>query len=307
MSDEISQGLGGTDGDNSPVGDSNSSEISESPESTFGDLPELGDNGQPQDTANGASKGHPAWDEYLKDIPEQFRPQVTPAFEKWDKDFQKVQSRFAPYEKFTQHQPEELEAAMQVAQYLRTNPRALYDNLAERFGFNNADEDQGQSEEEDDLFGFDDNSDKDDSIENNPRFREVTEQLQAMQQFIQQQAEQQQQAEITAQAQRETEESFAHIEKSINRNLSNAEKSEIIKRTVMIGDANGGKNYDLIEGYKDFAKFANSIRNQPSKNDTAPAVLSGSGGLPVKNKDDLSFDQKFDGYAAQIAALNKQQ
>lgn len=303
MSGEISQGLSGTDGDTSPVGDSNSSELSESPELTFGELPELPeDNDQTADTATGNTKGHPAWDEYLKDIPEQFRSQVTPAFEKWDKDFQKVQSRYAPYEKFTQHDPAELDAAMQVTQLLRTNPKALYDNLAERFGFN-ANVDQGQSEEEDDPYSFEDDEDEDDSIENNPQFREMAEKFQQMQEFIQNQQRQQQAAQMEAQVQQETNQAFNQIEKAIGRSLSQQEKTEVIKRAVLNGDSTG--NYDIIEGYKDFARLANSIRNQPRKNASAPAVLSGNGGLPVKSTEDQSLDEKFAGFAAQIAAGNQ--
>ena len=308
MSDEISQGLSGTDSDNTPVGES--SDTSQQ----FGEYPELG-NDSNEESQSGTTEGneskqgngHPAWQPYLEEIPEPFRQQVTPAFEKWDKDAQEkiraVQSKYAPYEPFIERDPQELQAAIQISELLRTNPKALYDNLAQRFGFN-ANSDQGQSNDEDSEFDpFAETEGKNgDSIENDPRFKQLSQELEQLKQFQQQQIEQQQAAQAEAEANQQVQESFGQIEAQIKRPLNEVEKAEILKRTVLIGDSTG--NYDVLEGYKDFAKFANSIRNQPRANDTAPAVLSGNGGLPVKSQD-MSLDQKFNSWADQIAAMNK--
>ena len=308
MSEEISQGLSGTDSDNTPVGESNSSEVSESLELTFAEnYPDLGDKSEKDQSGtaegNASKSGHPAWQEYLEEIPEVFRPQVTPAFEKWDKEaqdrIQKVQSKYAPYEKFTQHQPEELDAAMQLVHALRTNPKGVYDDMARRFGFS-ANVDQGQSDKDDDSFdpfGDDSEEKKNDSIENHPQFQALQQQVAQFQQAFQQQQEAQQAARVEAQVKQETEQAFSQIERTIGKPLNEIEKKEILRRTVLIGDQTG--NYDVIEGYRDFAQFANQLRNQPRANDTAPAVLSGNGGMPVKSQD-MSIDEKFDHWTKQL-------
>lgn len=275
-------------------------------DNTFGDFPDLpsqqGSGTADQDSQDN-SGGHPAWGEYLKDIPEQFHRQVTPAFEKWDKEVQKAQSKYAPYKDFLDRDPQELNAALQVAELLKTNPKALYENLGERFGFANFGQDL--SDEEDDSDEYEEYEDDDDSsIQNDPRFQELTEKYNQMAQYIQAQEQQKQAAAAEQQAQQELNSAFDQIESSINRNLSEREKQEIIQRTVVIGDKTG--NYDIIEGYKDFSKFVNTIRNQPRAADSAPRVLSGNGGLPVKNQD-ADLDQKFDQYAALIEAGNKNQ
>lgn len=290
-------------GADSSVGDTTSQDNS------FGDFPELPSQDSGTAEAGNAAEtdntgGHPAWSEYLKDIPEQFHRQVTPAFEKWDKEVQKAQSKYAPYKDFLDKDPQELGMALQVAELLRTNPKALYENLGERYGFANFDQDLSDEEDDSDEYDEYEDDEEESSIQNDPRFQELAEKYNQMAQYIQAQEQQKQAAEAEQQAQQEVNSAFDQIESSINRNLSEREKQEIIQRTVVIGDKTG--NYDIIEGYKDFSKFVNTIRNQPRAADSAPRVLSGNGGLPVKNQD-ADLDQKFDQYAALIEAANKNQ
>lgn len=302
MGDTENTGSADSQGTDTAVGDDTTQD------STFGDYPDLSsqqDSGTADQDSQDNSGGHPAWDEYLKDIPEVFHPQVKPAFEKWDKNFQKVQSEYEPYKEFIGTDPNELQAALQVANLIRTNPKALYDNLGSRYGFN-SNFDQGQSDEEDDSedeYGYEYESEEESSIEDDPRFQELANKYAEMAQYIQRQQQEQQEQQQMAQVKQETEQAFSEIEKGLGRTLNDNERAEIVQRTVMLGDRNGG-NYDIREGYKDFAQFVNTVRSQPRANDSAPDVLSGNGGLPVKSQD-MSLDEKFEHWANQIAAGNK--
>ena len=45
-------------------------------------------------------RGNPAWGEILDKTPSQLHPMMIPVFQKWDKNFQDVQSRYAPYKDY---------------------------------------------------------------------------------------------------------------------------------------------------------------------------------------------------------------
>lgn len=82
---------------------------------------------------------NPAWNEYLKDVPESLRPLVTPAFESWDKgvqeQFVRLKSQFEPFKRFQEREidPEYLDRAYDVAQRLQNDPVAIYQSLHQYF------------------------------------------------------------------------------------------------------------------------------------------------------------------------------
>jgi hypothetical protein len=92
---------------------------------------------------------NPAWNDVINYIPEEERAKVIPKLQEWDNNFAKVQSDFAPYKPLLEHKVsmEEVSRAFQFAQLVNTNPRAVYDELGQRFGFGQG---QQQVNKEDD-------------------------------------------------------------------------------------------------------------------------------------------------------------
>lgn len=87
-------------------------------------------------------QGHPAWDEYLKDVPEDFRQYVTPAFEAWDKGvvprskLQEVETQYNPYKEFVEAEidADELGSAYNLYQAMQENPEEVIRKAIETFG-----------------------------------------------------------------------------------------------------------------------------------------------------------------------------
>lgn len=105
-----------------------------------------GDGGQ-----QGNEGGHPAWQEYLTELPQELHSQVTPVFEKWDKGvqerFQKVHSQYEPWKGVINSgvEPTVAQFGINLLSQLETNPKYVYDALGQYFEFNK--EQQGLGEQ----------------------------------------------------------------------------------------------------------------------------------------------------------------
>ncbi len=134
--------------------------------------------GQPLEDDN--SQGHPAWDEYLKDVPEDFRQYVTPAFEAWDKGvvpknkLQELETQYTPYKDFVEAEidAEELGSAYNLYQALQENPEEVIRKAISTFGLEsvlNAASNPPDDDDDDDDASYD--------ITKNPAFVAMQEKL----------------------------------------------------------------------------------------------------------------------------------
>lgn len=252
---------------------------------------------EPQDEV----KNNPAWDAILGYIPEDKRPEVLPKFKEWDDNFAKVQSEYAPYKPLLEHKVpmEEVQRAFAFANLVNTNPRALYDELGQRFGFGQGQQqvDNKEDEEDPDL-----EKPEIPDLTKHPQFIAMQQTIQQFQEAAQREAERQENVRI----QQETDNQFAAIENAHKVKLSPQVRSEILNRTVIIGDRTG--HYDINEGYKDYASFVSQVRNSRANN-TAPRVFSGSGGLPATNKSfgEMTEDERSARIVAMLEAAAKEQ
>jgi hypothetical protein len=109
-----------------------------------------GDGGQ-----QGNNEGHPAWQEYLNELPQELHGQVTPIFEKWDKGvqerFQKVHSQYEPWKNVINSgtDPNMAQFGINLLSQLETNPKYVYDALGQYYDFNKAQGEQGQENQQD--------------------------------------------------------------------------------------------------------------------------------------------------------------
>jgi hypothetical protein len=244
-------------------------------------------NNQPEEV-----KLNPAWNKVLEPLPQEFHKQITPHLQEWDSNFAKVQSEYAPYKPLLENNVpfESIQKAFQLAELLNANPRAVYDELGQRFGFNSG---QGQQQVEDEKDDTDDQLDvgqQQFDITKNPQFVQLQNAFNALQQGITQQQEQEIRAQQEAQAQREIDSEFAALESKTGK-LDESVKTEIVRRAIMLGDARGDGQYHIEEGYRDYAAFVNRIRNSRA-NSTAPDVLNGNGGIPQTKRKYSEMDEE---------------
>ena len=96
-----------------------------------------------------AKGGHPAWQEILDAIPEQYREAVMPTLEKWDKGvqnrFQSLHSKYEPLKAYESLDPQQVEMGLNLIERINEDPRAVYDLMRTTYGFDN---EQGASENE---------------------------------------------------------------------------------------------------------------------------------------------------------------
>src|SRR5690349_15512817 len=83
-------------------------------------------------------KLNPAWNAVLEPLPQEFHKQVMPKLQEWDDNFAKVQSDFAPYKPLLDNNVrfEDIQKAFSLVDLINSNPRAVWDQLGQRFGFN---------------------------------------------------------------------------------------------------------------------------------------------------------------------------
>jgi hypothetical protein len=286
------------DGDDTDNGGGNNAEI---PNDNLGVPDDFGqDNQEQQQEDNTEVKPNPAWNAILEPLPQEFHKQIMPKLQEWDTNFAKVQSDYAPYKPLLENNVpyESVQKAFQLAALINSNPRAVYDDLGQRFGFNSGQGQQQVDEDDDDQEpnpqdiggeGFD--------ITKHPQFVQLQNVVNQLQQGITQQQQSVQQAQLEAQAQSEIDTEFRTLEAKVGK-LPEDIKTEIVRRAMLIGDARGDGNYWIEEGYQDYAKFVNRIRNTRANN-TAPDTLSGNGGMPQqrKNTAQMSDEERVEHWA----------
>jgi hypothetical protein len=114
--------------------------------------------GEAKQGANGQA-GHPAWAEYLKDIPAGLHSAVTPAFSKWDQDMtaklNSVQQQYAPWQSLIDGgaDPERVSGAVELLGMLEENPAEAVALLAQHFGLGQDGQQEGDGGQGDGELG----------------------------------------------------------------------------------------------------------------------------------------------------------
>lgn len=90
--------------------------------------------------ASSESKGNPAWNELFDVLPKSLHGMVKPVLDKWQSGIDSEFEKIAPYRKFAESNvnPDIIEASMELARQVASNPKAVYDELAERYGWQQA-------------------------------------------------------------------------------------------------------------------------------------------------------------------------
>jgi len=231
-------------------------------------------------------RGNPAWGEILDKTPSQLHPMMIPVFQKWDKNFQDVQSRYAPYKDYVDNNvsPDDIGQALQITHLLNNNPRAVFDEMVKTFG-----ETWGVSVQEaqqavaQQLQGVPQNTDSYDlsegaqqqfDITKDPRYQEMQQKVDTVANYWASQIQEQENAEVEAALDREVEaleQKYGQFNKQIVYSLA----------------ANGMPLEQAVQVWKN-----DVTTRQPSPGSNYPPVMAPGGGSPSQAVDVSSISSK---------------
>lgn len=232
---------------------------------------EESDDSEDVEAGDDTEKSNPAWDELYEVLPKSLHGMVQPVIEKWqsgvDSEFEKI----APYRKFADAgvNPQVIEASMELAKQVASNPKAVYDELAERYGWQQASamvqqavsdtEDAIEDAEESDLF--------DDDEESSAELKALKAELDALKSNL---AEQEEYA-YQAQLQDEIEDSLAAIKKE----AGDVDEEAIVRRAMLLADDYPDAEIDQLinAAYEQYSGELEKMRSSVKK---APKVAGGS-------------------------------
>lgn len=222
-------------------------------------------------TTDGSESGglNPAWSPMLEKIPGQLHPMVTPYLRDWDKNFQtelqKVQSQYEPYKPFLEQQvsPEQIEQALGLFRLADSDPRRLYDELANYYGYGT---DQGQQQVDEGSFDIN-------SGEEGEQLPPELAELRQNQEMLAQVLVAQHQQEQLAAAEKQIDEEIATI-KTAHPDLTEDEETMIFQLAAATGQT-------LTEAADNLLKYKNSaIEQAAASRPAAPSVMSATGTVP---------------------------
>lgn len=205
-----------------------------------------------------AKGGHPAWQEILDAIPEQYREAVMPTLEKWDKGvnkrFQSLHSKYEPLKALEGYDPEQVQMGLNLLERINEDPRAVYDLMAQSFGFTS---EQGVSENEESM--------SEQQFETDPALM----------------------SKLTAQEQRlaqlEQEREMQQFQEQLDGYLAYLHEPEPGKRVEFDDDyvitllANGVDGEEAVSRYQKIVEAATPVNNTPPP---APRIMPSGGGVP---------------------------
>lgn len=246
-----------------------------------------GDN-QPQGTENApvadGAENNPAWNDLLTLIPGQLHEAVKPHLSKWDKGvqdrFRQVHSEYEPYKPFKEQgvDAETLTNAYQLYQAFNANPQAVYEGMQQHFGFGKQPE-QGQEETDNGQEAEDGTFD----LTKDPRFQELAQSQQQIQQFLEQKA----QEEAAAAADSELDTALKDAEAKVGGPLDNATMKYILNvaNARFTENSKGGLKGAVLAATEDYLNLRNGIAATPRPGQLAPQITpAAGGGVPVNNQ-----------------------
>lgn len=234
----------------------------------------------PQDNGD-ESQGHPAWQEILSILPDEFHPLIKPKLEEWDT---KVQGKLQDLNKYDPYKPlvennvplESIQQAMWLAQQFETNPEAVVKQAIEAFGlegFNTTPVSNTSDEDEDDEdYEDDDEYDEDNplaGLENHPAYKELKQKYDEVDRILKSQ-----------QSKVEEEESATQLEEYLKGlHDEHGEFNDLFVTALL---ANGVDAEEAIQTYQesvksDAQKLAEALAAQNGQQKPPPVIMGGAG------------------------------
>jgi hypothetical protein len=234
---------------------------------------------------------NPAYAEYLSKIPEGFRGVVEPIFKEWDqgvnKRFEQVHSRYDPYKPFIESQvdPRLMRSALDFYELVNTDPKRVYEALAEHFG-NVQGQGQALDEPEEEFDLGEGGQTQQVDITKHPQFVQLKQQMDALVNGMQEQVQQREQQQLAAEGEQWLESRHTAAEDYLKNKVGiTPDKNTwnyIYGTTIALSQANpnGDNDAAFAQAVDSYVEQINTFRRTPSANGNAPTVLPTGGGTP---------------------------
>ncbi len=227
------------------------------------DEPEL----EEESDSEAEAKGNPAWDELYNVLPKSLHGMVEPVISKWQAGVDSQFEKFSPYRKFAESgvSADVIEASMELARQVTSNPKAVYDELAERYGWKQATEMIQEAvevaeeyEDSEDPFGTDPSS---------AELKALKAELEALKGTMQSREE----MEAQYQMEQEIETSI----ESIASEYGDFDQEAVVRRAMMLADEypNASLEQLIFAGYEQYNEELERMRGQIKR---APRVAGGN-------------------------------
>jgi len=214
------------------------------------------------------AKGNPAWDELYNVLPKSLHGMVEPVISKWQSGVDSEFEKFSPYRKFAESgvNPDVIEASMELARQVAANPKAVYDELAERYGWAQANamiqqatENLEEAEDyEDDPFGDDPTS---------AELKAMKAELDALKGTLQSREEQEEQAQLGYEIESSIE--------ALTSEYGDFDQEAVVRRAMLLADdyPNASLEQLIYAGYEQYNEELDRMRGQVKR---APRIAGGN-------------------------------
>lgn len=262
------------------------------------------DNEAPEEEAadsEGVANNNPSLNELYDILPKSLHGLIEPVVSKWQSGIDREFEKMSGYRQLAEAgvSPDIIEASLELAQQISANPRAIYDELAERYGWQQAQQIMQEAtavaatatETEDDGFDFELGDDQ-----SSAELKALKAEIEAMKSERVQEAEAQQ----AAQYEYEIETSLEYLREE----HGDFDENMIIRRAMLLSEDYPDAELPQLIGaaYEQYQQEVQQIASQVSKR--APRVSGGAGNsLPAPEQVKLSSrDERI----AAIEAIAKQ-
>jgi hypothetical protein len=214
------------------------------------------------------AKGNPAWDELYNVLPKSLHGMVEPVISKWQSGVDSEFEKFSPYRKFAESgvNPDVIEASMELARQVAANPKAVYDELAERYGWAQANamiqqatENLEEAEDyEEDPFGDDPTS---------AELKAMKAELDALKGTLQSREEQEEQAQLGYEIESSIE--------ALTSEYGDFDEEAVVRRAMLLADdyPNASLEQLIYAGYEQYNEELDRMRGQMKR---APRIAGGN-------------------------------
>jgi hypothetical protein len=249
--------------------------------------------------------GNPSLAELYEVLPKSLHGLVEPVIEKWQQGIDQEFETIAPYRKFADAgiDPDIIGASLELAQQISTNPKAIYDELAERYGWRQAEQmmetamnvSQVVEEEETSFFG-------DVDVEESP----VSAELAALREEIESLREERY-SEISDAIDENYEYEIGTSMEVLAEEYGDFDQEAVLQRAMILSDQYPDAEIPQLIGaaFEQYSAELDRMRAQLGADRRVPRVAGGSGNSGLPAPEPVVYKTKEDRIAA-IEAIAKQ-
>jgi hypothetical protein len=249
--------------------------------------------------------GNPSLAELYEVLPKSLHGLVEPVIEKWQQGIDQEFETIAPYRKFADAgiDPDIIGASLELAQQISTNPKAIYDELAERYGWRQAEQmmetamnvSQVVEEEETSFFG-------DVDLEESP----VSAELAALREEIESLREERY-SEISDAIDENYEYEIGTSMEVLAEEYGDFDQEAVLQRAMILSDQYPDAEIPQLIGaaFEQYSGELDRMRAQLGADRRVPRVAGGSGNSGLPAPEPVVYKTKEDRIAA-IEAIAKQ-